>query len=395
MGPMSEAASTALIHSPQGVLTVLVAVAAFFFWIEQRTGWKLFEFFPPLIFIYATPVILNNTGVIPSASPIYDVMKSFGLPMFICLMLLSVDVGKAVRILGRGVIVMLLGTLGIVVGGFFSYLIVHSWLDPDAWKGFGALAGSWIGGTGNLMAVGEMLETPEEQMGLAVIADNVVYIVWLPIMIGSKGIAARFNRWAKVSKDRLAKMDAAAQAETDSGREPAMRDYLYLAVLAAAVTWIGGIIAEQLPEIGNALKVGTWRVLVITTLGIALSFTPAKRIPGSHNVAMAIVYVFVARMGAQAALSGLDQAPAFLVGAFIWIFIHGAFCVLGARLLHVDIHSVAIASAANVGGAASAPVVAAAHRESLVPASILMALLGYAMGTYVAGFTAWLCSLVS
>ncbi len=174
-----------------------------------------------------------------------------------------------------------------------------------------------------------------------------------------------------------------------------MRDYLYLGVIAVSATWIGGLLAELLPEVGAVLTTGTWKVLIITTIGISLSFTPAKRIPGSHEVAMAIVYVFVARMGAQASMAGLAQAPAFLAGAFIWIFIHGAFCVVGARFLHVDIHSVAIASAANVGGAASAPVVAAAHRESLVPASILMALIGYAIGTYAATLMAGLCKVVA
>ncbi len=392
---MDEAAGSALIGSAEGVLAVLVGVAAFFFYLEQKTQWKLFEFLPPLIFIYALPVFLTNTGVTPASSPVYDTLRGFVLPMFICLMLLSIDVGAAVRILGRGVIVMLLGTLGIVVGGVVSYLIVHRWLEPDAWKGFGALAGSWIGGTGNLAAVAEGLDASEEQQGLAIIADSVVYIVWLPIMIGSKGIAERFNRWAKVPKDRLARMDAAAAAEVKTERRPVMRDYLYLGVIAASATWIGGLVAEWLPEVGAILTTGTWKVLIITTIGISLSFTPAKRIPGSHEVAMAIVYVFVARMGAQASMAGLAQAPAFLAGAFIWIFIHGAFCVVGARLLHVDIHSVAIASAANVGGAASAPVVAAAHRENLVPASILMALLGYAMGTYVATLMAGLCKVIA
>jgi len=392
---MDEATRSALIGSPEGVLAVLVGIAAFFFFLEQKTQWKLFEFLPPLIFIYALPVVLTNTGITPASSPVYDTLRSFGLPMFICLMLLSIDVGAAVRVLGRGVFVMLLGTLGIVVGGVLSYLVVHRWLDPDAWKGFGALAGSWIGGTGNLAAVAEGLDTPAEQQGLAIIADSAVYIVWLPIMIGSKGIAERFNRWAKVPHDRLARMDAAAAAEVRTKRRPVMRDYLYLGVIAASATWIGGVIAETLPEVGAVLTTGTWKVLVITSIGISLSFTPAKRIPGSHEVAMAIVYVFVARMGAQASLAGLAQAPAFLAGAFLWIFIHGAFCVVGARLLHVDIHSVAIASAANVGGAASAPVVAAAHRENLVPASILMALLGYAMGTYVATFMAGLCKMVA
>lgn len=400
---MDEAtAPTSLISSPEGVLTVLVAVAAGFFYLEQKTGWRLFEFLPPLLFIYATPVLLNNVGFIPSSSPVYDVLRGFGLPMFICLMLISVDVGAAVRIMGKGVLVMLLGTAGVVVGAVVSYLIVHRWLADDAWTGFGALAGSWIGGTGNMAAVADMVGTSEEQFGLAVVADTVVYVVWLPIMLGSKAFADRFNRWARVDENRLARMEEAAARETKKEqRKVVMRDYLYLGVIAAAVTWVAGYLSSVLPQVYVAgwsepiISAGVWKILLITTFGIALSFTPVRRIPGAHEVAMAIVYVFVARMGAQASLAGLEQAPAFLAGAYLWIFIHGGFCLLGAWLFRVDVHSTAIASAANIGGAASAPIVAAAHRRSLVPVSILMALIGYAIGNYVAWMTALLCKAVA
>jgi len=176
-----------------------------------------------------------------------------------------------------------------------------------------------------------------------------------------------------------------------------MTDYLFLGAIATAVTWIASTLAPWLPELQlggeTVVSSATWKVLVVTTFGLLLSLTPARKLPGSHDLAMAIVYVFVAVMGARASLGGLDQAPAFLVGAFIWIFIHGAFCLGGAWLLRVDLHSAMIASAANIGGAASAPVVAAAHRESLVPVSILMALLGYAIGNYAAILTGHLCRI--
>ena len=164
--------------------------------------------------------------------------------------------------------------------------------------------------------------------------------------------------------------------------------------MTALAQWL----APQLPqiELGGevVISTGTWIVLLVTTMGICLSFTPAKRISSSHNIAMGVVYVFVARMGAVASLEGLTQAPAFLAGAAIWIMVHGAFCLFGAWLLKVDVHSAAIASAANVGGAASAPVVAAYHRETLVPAAILMALIGYAVGNYLAILTGHLCRIV-
>ncbi len=386
--------TTSYVSSPEGVLAILVAVCAFWFYVEQKTKWKLFEFLPPLIFIYLTPVVLNNTGVIPEASDVYNVLRGIALPMLICLLLLSVDIGAAVRVMGKGVLVMLLGTVGIMVGGTVAYFIVHRWLEPDAWKGFGALAGSWIGGTGNMAAVAEGIDAPPEQLGLAVLADNMVYIVWLPILLGSKNVAERFNRWARVDEGRIEAMEAAADAEAKDKRAPMMRDYLYLGFLAAVVTWIAATAAPLLPEIPPVLSTNVWKILIVTTLGIALSFTRARGLPGSHELAMAIVYVFVAGMGARASLAGFAQAPAFLLGAFIWISIHGLFCLAGAYFLRVDVHTVAIASAANVGGAASAPVVAAAHREKLVPASILMALIGYSIGNYAATMTAWLCHWV-
>ncbi|MGD2114992.1 MAG: DUF819 family protein [Acidobacteriota bacterium] len=383
-----------MISSPAGVMTVLVGTAAFFFWLERFTGWKLFKYLVPLIWIYATPLVLRNVGVLPESSASYDVLREYGLPMFIVLLLLSVDVGAAVRIMGRGILVMLLGTAGIVLGAPVGYWVVHRWLDPDAWMGFGTLAGSWIGGTGNMAAVAGGLNTPPDMFGLAVLADTVIYVGWLPLLLASKGFADRFNAWTGVSEERLQRMEEAAAAEATEEKPPATHHVLSLGFLAFAVTWLAARLAPMLPEVGQVLSTGTWEILLVTTLGIALSFTPAKRIPSSHNLAMALVYVFVARMGASASLAGLAQAPAFLLGTAIWILIHGAFCLFGAWLFRVDVHSAAIASAANVGGAASAPVVAAYHRESLVPVSILMALLGYALGNYLALLAAQLCAWV-
>ena len=383
-----------MLDSPAAVLAALAGTAAFFFWLERFTGWRMFQYAVPLIWIYATPVLLRNVGVFPESSPAYDALRQYALPSFIVLLLLSVDVGAAVRVMGKGVGVMLLGTAGVVVGGPIAYLAVGRWLDPEAWRGFGALAGSWIGGTGNMAGVAGGLETPPEQFGLAVLADTVIYIGWLPLLLVSREFAEKFNRWTGVAEDRLEKMEAAARLEAVEERPPEVWHYITLATIALSATWFAGWLAAKLPEVGVVLSTSTWNILILTTVGILLSFTPARRIPGSHKLAMAIVYVFVAGMGATASLEGIGQAPAFLLGAAIWIVIHGLFCLAGAWVFKVDVHSAAIASAANIGGAASAPVVAAHHRESLVPVSILMALIGYAVGNPMALLTAYLCQLV-
>ena len=395
--------SDILISSPGGVLAVLCAVAAFWFYVEQVSGAKLFQYIPPLIFIYVTPVFLNNLDVIPASSPVYSGLSAYALPAFIVLMLIKVNVPAAIKIMGKGVLVMLMGTAGVVAGCVVSYLIVNRWLAPDAWTGFGALAGSWIGGTGNMAATSEMLNTPPEQFGLAVLADNVIYIVWLPILLASRNFADRFNAWARVPEDRIRMMESAAALVIQEERAPQMRDYVYLGAIAIGVTWIAAALATLLfdmmmgiaPDLQIVLSKSTWRILLITTIALSLSATPVSRLPNATAMGTALIYIFVAGMGARATIEGFGQAPAFLLGAFIWIFIHGAFCLVGAKLFRVDVHSVAIASAANIGAAASAPIVAAFHRPSLVPVSVLMALIGYALGNYLAPLAAHLARIAA
>lgn len=392
-----------LIATPIGVLAVLCFVAAFFFLIAETTKAKLFQYIPPLLFIYATPVFLNNLDVIPSDSPVYAGLSSYLLPAFIVLMLIKVNIPAVVKVMGKGVLVMLMGTAGVMVGGVVAYWIVHPWLSPDAWTGYGALAGSWIGGTANMAATAEILGTSEEQFGLAIIADNVIYVVWLPLLLMSRDFADRFNRWARVPADRLAAMDEAAELHYEKDRAPTMPQYLYLAAIVIGVTWFGratapeiaGGIARAAPALETLFSETTVRILMVTTIALILSLTPVSKLPNSTAIGTALVYIFVAGMGARASVSGLAEAPMFVLGAFIWIAIHGMFCLLGAWLFRVDVHSVAIASAANIGAAASAPIVAAHHRPSLVPVSILMALLGYAMGNYLAPLTGELARIVA
>ncbi len=397
-----------LITSPIGVLAVLCMVAAFFFLVAQVTDAKLFHFLPPLLFIYATPVILSNLPIaghtiIPSSSIIYSGLSKYALPVFIVLMLIKVNVPAVVKVMGKGVLVMLMGTLGIMAGGVVAYMVVHRWLPEDAWKGFGALAGSWIGGTANMLATSEMLETPEAMLGLAIIADNVIYIVWLPLLLMSRDFADRFNAWARVPAERLAAMDEAAAMHVEEDKAPTMPQYLYLAAVVLGVTAVGHALAppiatwlaEASGTLAGIFSETTVRILLITTIALLLSATKVSELPNSTALGTALVYVFVAGMGARAELSGLGDAPVFVLGAFIWIFIHGLFMLAGAWLFRVDVHSVAIASAANVGAAASAPIVAAHHRPNLVPASILLALLGYAMGNYLAPATGHLARLAT
>ena len=399
--------TTSIITSPVGVMTVLIAVVSFWFWLERSTRWKIFEFLPPLVFIYASPVLLSNSGVIPYESAAYDFLRHYGLPIFIVLMLIKVDVVSAVRIMGKGVFVMLLGSIGVVFGGVMAYKLGQVLtfgdyfpLAPDSWRAFGTLAGSWIGGTGNMTAAYAGLEGTPADLTMAAAADQMVYLIWLPILLGSKSFADRFNRWARVPPGRLEAMETAAANFKSVENPPTMTSLLYLGLLAVGFTWISLALSEVLPPvaIGGAtvITAGTWLILLVTTMALLASITPARKLPAAQPIAMAIIYIYVARVGATMDLSVVDwdKMIGFIAMAYVWIMIHGMFILTGAYVFRVDIHTVAIASAANIGGAASAPIVAAHHRETLVPASILMALIGYAVGNYLAILTGRIGQLI-
>jgi uncharacterized membrane protein len=245
-----------------------------------------------------------------------------------------------------------------------------------------------------MLAVSEMVDGVNVRP-LAVLADTSLLLVWLPLLLASKRLAEPFARFAHVDAERVARLEEASRSHEETARPATYRDYVSLLFLAFAVTAISDALAPKLPEVRNLATTGTWRILLVTTLGIALSFTPLRKIPASRPLGMALIFLFMAQTGATANLSPVaGQAVPFLAGAAVCIAIHGAFCLLGAKLFRVDIHTAAIASAANVGGVATATVVAEHHKPSLLPAAILMALLGYALGNYAGYFAGLLCRLV-
>jgi uncharacterized membrane protein len=306
-----------MIDSPVGVMAMLIAVVSFWFWLEKKSNWKIFNFLPPLIWIYATPVILSNSGLIPFENPAYDFLRSYGLPIFICLMLIKVDVVGAVRIMGKGVFVMLLGSIGVVFGGVVAYklgqvLSIGDYfpLAQDSWRTFGTLAGSWIGGTGNMTAAHAGLEGTAADMTMAAAADQMVYLIWLPILLGSKSFAEKFNRWARVPHGRLEAMETAAANFKSSDSAPTMTSLLYLALVAISFTWISLSLSEVLPPVvvggATVITAGTWLILLVTTFSLLASVTPARKLPAAQPIAMAIIYVYVARVGATMDLSVVE-----------------------------------------------------------------------------------------
>ena len=377
-----------------GVMTVITMIPVFFIWLEKKTKWKVFDILPAIIWIFLTPIFLSNLNVIPRSTPIYSTFRSFAIPMVIVLMLLDINIKEVLKVAWRGAGVMVLGAFGIVAGAVISFWMFRSGLPVDTWRGYGALAGSWIGGTGNLAGVAESINTPAEMVGIVVLVDNFVYVLYFPIILSCKRWAQSFNRFTRVSQaqlDHFAKDTAKVEKKS---QEVHFKNILTLVGWSFTAVLIANTLARLFPVVEPVLTQSTWSILLVTTIGIVMSATPLGKVPGTMPLGMAMIYIYMTMIGAQADLSKIGGAQWFLVAGFVCIAIHFVFIIFGARLFRIDVSLAAVASVAAVGGAASAPVAAAYHREELVPISIMLALLGYALGNYLGVATAYLCHLL-
>ena len=386
--------SQPLFHEPIGVMAVIIMIPVFFVWLERKTGWKVFDVLPAIIWIFLTPIFLSNLGVIPRATPIYDTFKSFAVPLFIVLMLLDINIGEAIKVAWRAVGVLVVGALGIVAGAVAAFAVFREALPADAWSGFGALAASWIGSTSNLTAVAESLSTPSEMVGLVVLVDNFVYVLYFPIILTAKRWARPFNRFTRVSREQIEHLTSSASKVEKKTHEVHFRDVLTLLGFGFTALLAANWLAALVPELPPVLTEKTWAMLLVTTFGIALSATPLKRVPGTAPLSMTLVYIYMTMMGAAADLRSLAGGQWFVVAGIVCILVHLAFVAVAARAFRVDVSMAAVASVAAVGGAASAPVAAGYHHEELVPISIMLALIGYGLGNYLGVATAYLCHLL-
>jgi uncharacterized membrane protein len=377
-----------------GVMAVITMIPVFFVWLEKKTQWKIFDILPAIIWIFLAPIFLSNLNVIPRSSEIYTTFRSFAVPMFIVLMLLDINIREVIKVAWRGAGVMVLGSLGIVIGAAISFYLFRAGLPENTWRGYGALAGSWIGGTGNLAAVAESLQTPGEMVGMVVLVDNFVYVFYFPIILTCKRWAEQFNRFTRVSQKDIDHIVHATADVAQKTHEVHFKNVLTLVGFAFTAMLVANRLAGFLPEVQPVLTEGTWAILLVTTLGIALSGTRLSKVPGTMPIAMTLTYIYMTMMGAQADLTKIGGAQFFLIAGFACIAIHFVFIILGARLFRIDVSMAAVASVSAVGGAASAPVAAAVHREDLVPVSIMLALIGYGLGNYLGVLTAYICHLL-
>jgi len=229
---------------------------------------------------------------------------------------------------------------------------------------------------------------------MVVLVDNFVYVLYFPLILTCKRWAKSFNRFTGVSQaqiDHIAELDAEIEKKQ---HEVHFRDVLTLMGFGFASILAANQLASVLPIMEPVFTEGTWAILLVTTIGILLSATPLKNVPGTEPLAMGLVYIYMTMLGAGADLRSIGGAQWFLIAGFVCITVHLVFIVIGAKLFKLDVSMAAVSSVAAVGGAASAPVAAGYHREELVPISIMLALIGYALGNYLGVATAYLCNLL-
>ena len=390
----------ALIQDPVAIFAWLASLVAIVFRLSTVPRLKrLFELTPPVIYAYFLPTLSTTFGITPAASPLYGWMSAYLLPFALMLLMVSVDLPAILKLGGTALIMLITGTVGIVIGGPIAFATFGAFLPDEAWKGLAALSGSWIGGTANMLAVAESVDTPQSILGPIIVVDTVVGYGWMGILLLFSGWQARFDRWVGARTDAL---DAAGRvlAEMDTRREPVtLPGTLVLIAVGFAAAVLGRAAGQSLPVLGDPTIISgtTWSVLIVVTGGLLLSLTPARRLEqaGASRFGYAALYLLLTSIGAQADLFAVLAAPLFLAAGALWIAIHVGLLVLVAKLIRAPLFFVATGSMANVGGAASAPVVAGVYNPALASVGLLMAVGGYVLGMYAAFACAWLIAWVA
>jgi len=391
-----------MIQHPMGILAVLLGVLAILFTIDRHPVFgKVFKVIPLLVFAYFVPTILSNTGVIPLRSPLYDFIMDWLLPASLVLLTLSVDV-KAIMHLGKNtVILFLVGTITIVLGGPLAYL-AFGWLAPadmgvEVWKGLAALSGSWIGGGANFIAIGKSVGVQDTTLSLMVVVDVAIANLWLATLLFFAGRNKEMDE--KIGADRSAIEKVKQKVEDfheDVARPTNLADLLLIVTIGLGGTAVAQAVSQLLPEIGNIISHFTWVVIFVTTLGLIISFTPLRNLEGAgaSSIGSLFLYLLVATIGAKAEFARVVEVPGLVVIGAVWLGIHAALILITRWKLKAPIFFAAVGSQANVGGAASAPIVASAFHPALAPVGVLLGIGGYVLGTYAGLVCAFLLEKV-
>jgi uncharacterized membrane protein len=375
-----------MVTEPAAVLVVLLVVLACIFWFsETRAGKRLFGVVPRLVFCYFLPTTLTTLGVLPADSPVYDWIKTYLLPTSLMLLILSLDLPGIIRLGPKALVMMLAGTAGVVIGAPLSLWLFSSMVPPDTWQGMTALSGSWIGGGANMVALAEMAGTPDAMFGMMVIVDVTVANVWMGVLLYLAGQHQRIDRWTGANTAAIEELKRRVSEFTaKTTRVPSLTDLVLIVTVGFAGMWIATLAGRALGEGSTLFDATVWKFIIVTALAVVASFTPIRRLEGAgaSRIGTLMLYLLIASIGAHADFTQMKEAPILVAVGAVWMLFHVTIMILVAWLIRAPVFFLAVGSQANIGGAASAPIVASAFHPSLAPVGVLLAILGYVLGTY-------------
>ncbi len=388
-----------MITSPSFIILTLLFIEGIVLFLSENPATKrFFKFLPAMFWIYFLPMLASSFGLLPHKSGIYQIIPVYFLPASLLLLLIAIDLPAIFKLGKTALIMMFAGSLGIMAGAPVVLLIFKPWLPADIWAGFGALSGSWIGGSANMIAVKEAIHAPDAVFLPMIVVDTIVSYSWMGILIALAVFQDRYDRWNKSRTEVMEELNRKVAAlPQERSRSLKIGSTVLIFAFALAGTFFSLQAAQQLPEIPNIVSTYTWTILIASTLGTLLSLTGIKRLEtfGASKIGYVLLYFVLTSIGVRADLTAVASAPLFIVAGFVWVLIHAGFLFATSRITKAPMFLMAAASQANIGGPASAPIVAAIYQPSLAAVGLLLAIIGNVMGTYLGILTSQLCRLVS
>jgi uncharacterized membrane protein len=382
-------------RNPLYIICVLVCIEAVILRIDASPiGKKMFRFLPSMFWIYFIPMLANTVGILPDESDVYGTITRWVLPGSLVVLLLSADIRGILKLGPTALGVMAASVGGIMIGAPVVMLIYRHWLPADAWQAVGALSGSWIGGSANMVAVKEGIGTPDEMFKLLIITDTIIPYAWMGLLIALSAHQEKFDRWNKSNTKLLD--DLVIHAKNNSSCNVVrhtLAGTTAIVVIALVSAGLAVWASRVLPSVKNVVNPVAWSVIIATIIGISLSFSPARRLEscGSNRIGFFLLYLVLASIGAKTNLSFMGNLPIFLIAGATWMLIHAACLLLATRIFRAPMALAAAASQSSIGGPASGPVIAGIYHPDLAPVGLLLAVLGNISGTFLGLTTAQVC----
>ena len=373
---------------------------------------NFYKFVPSLLLCYFIPSIFNSLGIISGElSNLYFVASRYLLPASLVLLTISIDLPQILKLGPKALIMFLTGTFGIIIGGPISIFLVayfvpsmFNGVESDLiWRGFTTVAGSWIGGGANQAAMKEIFEVDDTIFSTMIAVDVIVANIWMAFLLYGAGIHPKIDKVLNANSSAIEELkEKIDHYKSQIIKIPDLVDTIKIMAVGFGVTaiahsgadFISPYIKNNYPYLAKfSLTSGFfWLIVLSTTIALGLSFTKVRELEGAgaSRYGSLFLYILVATIGMKMDIMAIfDNSGFFLIG-LIWMTIHASLLIVVAKIIKAPLFFLAVGSQANVGGAASAPIVASAFHPSLAPVGVLLAVFGYALGTY----GAWLCGVL-